>query len=96
MASGKLKGFFAGGSSSSSSEESYIPPRDTETSSSAVPAPSSAPTEKNPLPKDLDTIPLNLTVTFPSIPPMTVAEKRKARSRYEINFNNLRCRVLTG
>ncbi|KAF8889043.1 Hsp70 protein-domain-containing protein [Infundibulicybe gibba] len=84
---GKLKGLF-GGSSSSAEEETqsleHQPPRETETSSSSSivpsPSPSTNSTEKKPVSKE-NTIHLNVTVTFPSIPPMTVAEKQAARTR---------------
>jgi hypoxia up-regulated 1 len=85
---GKLKGFFGGSSSTPPSEETQsaenTPPRDTETTSSTVPtttlsSEAPAPTKSTP-PKE-NTISLNLTITFTSVPPMTADEKRAARSR---------------
>lgn len=90
---GKLKGFFGAGSSSADGEESTpekAPPRESDSSSSASATPSGASNstpekekdEKNkkPTPKD-NTISLNITVVFPTIPPMTVEHKKNARSR---------------
>ncbi|KAL4257706.1 Heat Shock Protein 70 (HSP70) [Pleurotus pulmonarius] len=90
---GKLKGFFGAGSSASPEETETgsaenTPPRDTTEATSSTASPSassnsSAPEEtevKKPVPKE-NTIPLNITVKFVSIPPMTVAEKKTARSR---------------
>jgi hypoxia up-regulated 1 len=90
---GKIKGLFSGGSSSSDEElQSFesVPPREPDVeASSSIPnaSPSSEPVteKKSPpkdLPKDLNQIPLNITVKFTSVPPMTVEEKRTARSRY--------------
>ncbi|KAF8999790.1 Hsp70 protein-domain-containing protein [Cyathus striatus] len=88
---GKLKGFF-GGSGSTSEEPTAesaenMPPRDTDTSSasdassassaSASPSASTAP-EKVPVE---NTIPLNISIRFTTIAPMTVGEKKAARSR---------------
>jgi len=90
---GKLKGFFGGGSTSSEAAETpeKAPPRDAESSgaSSASASPSGASNstpekdkeeKKKAVPKD-NTITLNTTVVFPTIPPMTVDHKRNARSR---------------
>ncbi|KAJ7452165.1 Hsp70 protein-domain-containing protein [Mycena galericulata] len=94
---GKLKGFFGGGSTSSEAVETpeNAPPRDADSSSSssASPTPSSASNstpekekdeKKKASPKD-NTISLNTTVVFPTIPPMTVEHKKNARSRYQIS-----------
>ncbi|KAG7447381.1 actin-like ATPase domain-containing protein [Guyanagaster necrorhizus] len=82
---GKLKGLFGGGSSSSSSDDEKKTEDAADASSASDAAPSAsasseAKAEKVDL-KDLTTIPLNLTVHFTSIPPMTVEEKRVARRR---------------
>ncbi|KAF9034459.1 HSP70-domain-containing protein [Hymenopellis radicata] len=75
---GKLKGFFGAGSSSSDSDEA-TEEASGESSSAAEPESSSeVKEEKPPVP---NTIQLNFTSYFTSIPPMTVAEKRTARSR---------------
>ncbi|PBK68326.1 actin-like ATPase domain-containing protein, partial [Armillaria solidipes] len=82
---GKLKGLFGAGSSSLSDAETETESA-TEASSASEAAPSAsastasleAKAEKVDL-KDLTTIPLNLTVHFTSIPPMTVEEKRVAQ-----------------
>lgn len=87
-------GLFGGGGLSSSEDETQsadnIPPReiifDTTASSPTVPSSSEPVAEKltpsKEPPKDWDTIPLNITVRFTSIPPMTLEEKREARNRY--------------
>ncbi|KAK0447909.1 Hsp70 protein-domain-containing protein [Desarmillaria tabescens] len=81
---GKLKGLFGAGSSSSSDAETETESAaEAPSVSEAAPSTSAAPeakAEKVDL-KDLTTIPLNLTVHFTSIPPMTVEEKRVARRR---------------
>ncbi|KAJ8461803.1 hypothetical protein ONZ45_g18168 [Pleurotus djamor] len=94
---GKLKGFFGAGSSASPEETETnsaenTPPRDTETSSSSAASPSASDNsttsdkekekeaKKKVVPKD-NTISLNITTKFVSIPPMTVEEKKAARSR---------------
>ncbi|KAJ7153570.1 Hsp70 protein-domain-containing protein [Mycena crocata] len=91
---GKLKGFFGAGSSSSEAEVTpeNAPPRESESSSSssasATPSGASNSTpekekdekKKKVLPKD-NTIPLNTSVVFPTLPPMTVDHKKNARSR---------------
>lgn len=83
--SGKLKGLFGAGSSSLSDAETETESA-AEASSASEAAPSaSASSEAKPEKvdlKDLTTIPLNLTVHFTSIPPMTVEEKRVARRRF--------------
>jgi hypoxia up-regulated 1 len=92
-----LKEFFGGGSSTSeeaTDSVENIPPRDPETpsSSSSDVAPSSSPsaepTEVKKAVAKQDTIPLNTTVRFSAIPPMTVDEKKTARSR-SVNFSCL-------
>jgi len=81
-----------GGSSSSENEEilssENVPPRESELdesspAASASPSPNPA-TEKTAkdMAKELSTIPLNITVKFTSIAPMTLEEKKLARSRY--------------
>jgi len=85
---GKLKEFF-GGSGSSLEEASgsieNIPPRDTKAPSSSDATPSSSPSAEPTLDKKAvakqNTIPLNITVQFPVLPPMTAEEKKTARSR---------------
>ncbi|KAF5376021.1 hypothetical protein D9615_007709 [Tricholomella constricta] len=91
---GKLKGLFGAGSSSQEEATSSenTPPRETEgasspsessTSSSAAPSPSANDTaaeKKKAICKE-DTIKLKVVTTFPLMPPMTVDEKKKARSR---------------
>ncbi|KAG7087443.1 hypothetical protein E1B28_013409 [Marasmius oreades] len=92
---GKIKGLFSGGSSSEiEPEETTTDPlraQDTSStsessasasSSSSSAASSSSPTaEKKPTAKELSTIPLGINVRFPSIPPMSVEEKKASRSR---------------
>jgi hypoxia up-regulated 1 len=79
--------FFGGGSSSSEEATGSIenaPPRDTETPSSDTtppPTPSTEPKLDKKAVSKQDTIPLNITVRFPVIRPMTAEEKKKARSR---------------
>ena len=70
VCSGKLKGLFGDGSSSA------------EDGSTSTVDPSSAPkASKTPAtPKDI-TIPLNVTVKFPSVAPMGLEQKREARQR---------------
>ena len=85
---GKLKGIFGGGNTpvvdESQSPES-VPAGEPERQPSPS-ASSSGAAETTALPKDilkdLGTIPLNVTVKFASLPPMTAAEKRAARNRY--------------
>ncbi|KAJ7146046.1 Hsp70 protein-domain-containing protein [Mycena epipterygia] len=90
---GKLKGFFGGGSTSSEAEVTpeNMPPRESDSSSSsaasATPSGASNSTpekekdeKKKQVPKD-NTISLNTTVVFPTLPPMTVEHKKNARSR---------------
>ncbi|KIM41799.1 hypothetical protein M413DRAFT_18744 [Hebeloma cylindrosporum] len=90
---GKLKGLFGGGASSSdeatAESADNAPPRDSESSSasaasSSASASTSAAAEKEPkkaaVPVE-NTIPLSLEVTFPTIPPMTVEQKKTSRSR---------------
>ncbi|KAK0480495.1 Hsp70 protein-domain-containing protein [Armillaria luteobubalina] len=81
---GKLKGLFGAGSSSLSDAETETESAaEASSASEAAPSASASPeakAEKVDL-KDLTTIPLNLTVHFTSIPPMTVEEKRVARRR---------------
>jgi hypoxia up-regulated 1 len=95
---GKLKGLFDGGASSSdeataeSAEDT--PPRDSESasasaaSSSSGSASTSAAAEKKKTKKATapveNTIPLSLEVTFPTIPPMTVEQKKISRSKFVI------------
>ncbi|KAF9481579.1 actin-like ATPase domain-containing protein [Pholiota conissans] len=87
---GKLKGLFGAGSSSNeeatAESAENIPPRDTESASasstsaasSASASPSAAPEKKAPVE---NTITLTVDTKFTTIPPMTVDEKKKARSR---------------
>ena len=70
---GKLKSFFGDSPSSSVPEE--------EASTQVADAPSSIKGSKNAAPKET-TIPLNVTIKFPSVPPMTVEQKQEARQRY--------------
>ncbi|KAJ6463417.1 Hsp70 protein-domain-containing protein [Mycena sanguinolenta] len=87
---GKLKGFFGGGSSSEAEVSSEnTPPRESSSSESESPKPSAATNstpekekeeKKKATPKD-NTITLNTTVVFPTIPPMTADHKKNARSR---------------
>ncbi|KAJ6478603.1 Hsp70 protein-domain-containing protein [Mycena vitilis] len=90
---GKLKGFFGGGNTAEAEVETpeNAPPRDAASSSSSSAAAASSGSsnstpekekeEKKKLtPKD-NTITLNTTVAFPTIPPMTVEHKKNARSR---------------
>lgn len=70
---GKLKGLFGDGSSSAEDGSA----------STVDSSPLSSPkTTKAPaMPKDI-TIPLNVTVKFPSVAPMGLEQKREARQRY--------------
>ncbi|KAG5337074.1 hypothetical protein C0989_010915 [Termitomyces sp. Mn162] len=92
---GKLKGLFGGGSSVEQSETSTenVPPRETDTqtssestsstsSTSATPTPSAndSETKTEKISKE-DTVKLKIVTTFPVIPPMTIDEKKEARSR---------------
>ncbi|KAJ3743119.1 Hsp70 protein-domain-containing protein [Lentinula detonsa] len=94
---GKLKGLFGGGSTESLDEEtasagSETPiESDTSSSSSSSSSSASSSSETSPAPsksaeakislKELGTITLNFTSHLPTITPMTVEEKKKARSR---------------
>jgi hypothetical protein len=69
---GKLKGLFGDGSSSAEDGSAS-----TVDSSSSSPKTTKAPAK----PKDA-TIPLNVTVKFPSVAPMGLEQKREARQRY--------------
>ncbi|KAJ4481128.1 Hsp70 protein-domain-containing protein [Lentinula aciculospora] len=93
---GKFKGFFGGGLTDSVDEEtvsagSETPiESDTSSSSTSMSSSASSPTETSSIPiksadpkvlKDLGTIKLNFTSHLPTTTPMTVEEKKKARSR---------------
>jgi hypoxia up-regulated 1 len=69
---GKLKGLFGDGSSSA--EDGSASTVDSSSSSSKT-------TKAPARPKDT-TIPLNVTVKFPSVAPMGLEQKREARQRY--------------
>lgn len=73
VCSGKLKGLFGDGSSSA--EDGSASTVDPSPSSSAPKASKTPAT-----PKDI-TIPLNVTVKFPSVAPMGLEQKREARQR---------------
>ncbi|KAI0063322.1 actin-like ATPase domain-containing protein [Artomyces pyxidatus] len=74
---GKLKGFFGDGSSSSSTEDPFTDPASASTTSeSDAPKSTKAVTTKTSI-----TIPLNVTVKFTSVAPMSVEQKREARDR---------------
>ena len=84
---GKIKGLFGAGSSSSddatAESAENTPPRDTESasasaSSSSAASASATPEKKAPVE---NTISLTIENKFTTIPPMTVDEKRKSRSR---------------
>ena len=85
---GKIKGLFGAGSSSSddatAESAENTPPRDTESASASASSSSSAasasatPEKKAPVE---NTISLTIENKFTTIPPMTVEEKRKSRSR---------------
>ncbi|KAG6857031.1 hypothetical protein H0H87_010704 [Tephrocybe sp. NHM501043] len=94
---GKLKGLFGAGSSSSDEPTSSenVPPRESETaisssssSDSAAPTPSAKANdteaekaEKKKAVSKEDTIKLKVVTTFPVLPPMSVEQKKEARSR---------------
>jgi len=79
---GKLKGLF-GGASLPSDEGSEVP--DTSTLSTELSAvPSDIPATKKLTLKDSNTIPLDITTSFSTTPPMTVAEKRASRERLRL------------
>jgi len=98
--SGKLKGLFSGGASSSdeatTESAENTPPRDSEPSSASA-ASSSASASTTPAAEKKEakkaaapvenTISLSLEVTFSTIPPMTVAQKKTSRSRF-VNARN--------
>lgn len=78
---GKLKGLFGGGSSALD-DGSEVPDSTTSTESSVVTPSGEAPPAETKLSlKDANTIPLNITLSFSSTPPMTVAEKTASRER---------------
>jgi hypothetical protein len=70
---GKLKGLFGDGSSSAEDGSAST----VDSSSSSSPKTTKAPARL----KDI-TIPLNVTVKFPSVAPMGLEQKREARQRY--------------
>lgn len=73
---GKLKGLFGKGSSEANTET------DSKTGSASSSSASVSETEKAKKPSvKEERIPLTIDVTFMTIPPMTVAEKRQARDR---------------
>jgi hypoxia up-regulated 1 len=69
---GKLKGLFGDGSSAEDGSTSTVDP----SASSSAPKTAKVPGT----PKDI-TIPLNVTVKFPSVAPMGLEQKREARQR---------------
>jgi hypoxia up-regulated 1 len=72
-----------GGGSSSSDEESEVPDTSTSSTQSSPPIPSDIPAaEKKLTLKESNTVPLDITLSFLTTPPMTVAEKRASRERY--------------
>lgn len=88
---GRLKGLFGGSPSSEddgAQDAENAPPRETKsTSTSSASASSSGVPEstkhkdKKPVSPVENTIPLGINILFTTIPPMTVEEKRAARSR---------------
>jgi len=90
-----LKGLFGGSSSEEEGDAQVaenVPPRESEITSSSAPASSSVTPEtvkkektetkdKQTATSVQNTIPLNINIVFASIPPMTVEEKRAARSK---------------
>jgi hypothetical protein len=70
---GKLKGLFGDGSSAEDGSTSTV---DSSVSSSPPKK-----TKTPAMPKDI-TVPLNVTVKFPSVAPMGLDQKREARQRY--------------
>jgi hypoxia up-regulated 1 len=81
----KLKGLFGGSSASETISESTSTTTTSSTTSSSASGNAStgkdeADKPKKPVVKE-EKIPLSIEVTFPSIPPMTVQEKRDARAR---------------
>ena len=70
---GKLKGLFGDGSSSAEDGSASTVDSDSPSSSKSTKAPAS--------PKDT-TVPLKVTVKFPSVAPMGLEQKREARQRY--------------
>jgi hypoxia up-regulated 1 len=71
---GKLKGLFGDGSSSAEDGSAS-------TVDSSSPSSSSKTTKSPASPKDT-TVPLKVTVKFPSVAPMGLEQKREARQRY--------------
>ena len=69
---GKLKGLFGDGSSAEDGSTSTV-----DSSSSSSPKTTKAPARPNDI-----TVPLNVTVKFPSVAPMGLEQKREARQRY--------------
>lgn len=79
---GKLKGLFGGGSSSDDASEVPDTSTSSESSSASEEAPLETPAvEKKLTLKDSNTIPLDISVTFSSTPPMTVEEKKASREK---------------
>ena len=74
-AEGKLKNLFGAGSGSSSEEASTEGEGETATDASASPSATATGATLQ------ETIPLNITTKFPVHAPMSVDEKKKARSR---------------
>ena len=89
---GRLKGLFGGSPSSEddvAQEAENAPPRETKStstssasaSSSGVPESTKHKDKKSVSPEE-NTIPIGINIHFTTTPPMTVEEKRAARSRY--------------
>ena len=91
-----MKGLFGGGSSSSSSDEAEeILATNSESSSPLSSSASETPAaEKKLTLKDSNTIILEISTKFSSVPPMTVPEKKVSRERF-MNFFNKRFAPLT-
>ena len=93
-----MKGLFGGGSSSPSDEAEEIPATSSESSSplpSFTVSTSETPAaEKKLTLKDSNTIILEISTKFSSVPPMTVPEKKVSRERF-VNFFNKRSAPLT-
>jgi len=81
---GKLKGLFGGGSSSAD-EGSEVPDTSTSSTQSPPPIPSDIPAaEKKLTLKESNTVALDITLSFLTTPPMTVAEKRASREKLRL------------
>lgn len=91
---GKLKGLFGAGGSASddikTESAENVPPRDGDSTStdsaSASPSPSAAAEKKEKKEPVENTIALTIETRWTTIPPMTVEQKKKSRSKFVDHF----------